>query len=154
MRTRERLLYVLPRVVLPGVQWQLTSKQYGSVNEQVQRVSEQLANITELAGGFDAMGFSQGTVHPSACGSILVLRSARRPVLARIRRALQLSARLQPRHVWLAAYGHLRHPWLPTVGRRLPARAPRRDGRRLYRMGTAQPCAGASLPLVHPGGSR
>lgn len=33
---------------------------YGSVNEQVQRVSEQLANITELAGGFDAMGFSQG----------------------------------------------------------------------------------------------
>ncbi|PCH43918.1 palmitoyl-protein thioesterase [Wolfiporia cocos MD-104 SS10] len=33
---------------------------YGNVNEQVERVSAQLANITELQGGFDAMGFSQG----------------------------------------------------------------------------------------------
>ncbi|KAI0940574.1 hypothetical protein AcW1_003733 [Taiwanofungus camphoratus] len=33
---------------------------YGNVNEQVSRVSEQLANITELQGGFDAIGFSQG----------------------------------------------------------------------------------------------
>ncbi|OBZ68161.1 Palmitoyl-protein thioesterase 1 [Grifola frondosa] len=33
---------------------------YGNVNEQVQVVSEQLANITELREGFDAIGFSQG----------------------------------------------------------------------------------------------
>ncbi|KAF7375973.1 Palmitoyl-protein thioesterase [Mycena sanguinolenta] len=33
---------------------------YGNVNEQVQFVSEQLAAIPELEGGFDAIGFSQG----------------------------------------------------------------------------------------------
>ncbi|KZT67183.1 alpha/beta-hydrolase [Daedalea quercina L-15889] len=33
---------------------------YGNVNEQVEQVAAQLANITELADGFDAMGFSQG----------------------------------------------------------------------------------------------
>lgn len=33
---------------------------YGNVNEQVAFVAEQLANVTELAGGFDALGFSQG----------------------------------------------------------------------------------------------
>ncbi|KZV69353.1 alpha/beta-hydrolase [Peniophora sp. CONT] len=33
---------------------------YGNVNEQVAFVAEQLANVTELAGGFDAIGFSQG----------------------------------------------------------------------------------------------
>ncbi|KAJ6495588.1 palmitoyl-protein thioesterase [Mycena vitilis] len=33
---------------------------YGNVNEQVQLVSEQLAAIPELEGGFDAIGFSQG----------------------------------------------------------------------------------------------
>ncbi|KAJ7078884.1 palmitoyl-protein thioesterase [Mycena belliarum] len=33
---------------------------YGNVNEQVQLVSEQLSAITELEGGFDAIGFSQG----------------------------------------------------------------------------------------------
>jgi len=33
---------------------------YGSVNEQVAFVAEQIANITELKHGFDAIGFSQG----------------------------------------------------------------------------------------------
>ncbi|KAJ7251799.1 palmitoyl-protein thioesterase [Mycena haematopus] len=33
---------------------------YGNVNEQVHLVSEQLAAIPELEGGFDAIGFSQG----------------------------------------------------------------------------------------------
>ncbi|CCL98365.1 uncharacterized protein FIBRA_00360 [Fibroporia radiculosa] len=33
---------------------------YGNVDEQVDLVSEQLANITELEEGFDAIGFSQG----------------------------------------------------------------------------------------------
>ncbi|KAH9858545.1 alpha/beta-hydrolase [Lenzites betulinus] len=33
---------------------------FGNVNEQIQIVSEQLANVTELQGGFDAIGFSQG----------------------------------------------------------------------------------------------
>ena len=33
---------------------------YGNVNEQVAFAAEQLANITELADGFDAIGFSQG----------------------------------------------------------------------------------------------
>ncbi|KAJ7755725.1 palmitoyl-protein thioesterase [Mycena maculata] len=33
---------------------------YGNVNEQVQLVSEQIAAISELEGGFDAIGFSQG----------------------------------------------------------------------------------------------
>ncbi|KAI0829895.1 alpha/beta-hydrolase [Trametes gibbosa] len=33
---------------------------FGNVNEQIQTVSEQLAGLTELQGGFDAIGFSQG----------------------------------------------------------------------------------------------
>ncbi|KAF7977768.1 hypothetical protein HWV62_2874 [Athelia sp. TMB] len=33
---------------------------YGNVNEQLELVSEQLANIEELGGGFDAIGLSQG----------------------------------------------------------------------------------------------
>jgi len=33
---------------------------FGNVNEQLEKVSEQLANITELSNGFDAIGFSQG----------------------------------------------------------------------------------------------
>ncbi|KAI0331191.1 alpha/beta-hydrolase [Cubamyces sp. BRFM 1775] len=33
---------------------------FGNVNEQVLLVAEQLANVTELQGGFDAIGFSQG----------------------------------------------------------------------------------------------
>jgi len=33
---------------------------YGNVNEQVEQVAAQLANITELADGFDGIGFSQG----------------------------------------------------------------------------------------------
>ncbi|KAJ7209623.1 palmitoyl-protein thioesterase [Mycena pura] len=33
---------------------------YGNVNEQVQLVSEQIAAIPELTGGFDGIGFSQG----------------------------------------------------------------------------------------------
>ncbi|KAI0071724.1 alpha/beta-hydrolase, partial [Panus rudis PR-1116 ss-1] len=33
---------------------------FGNVNEQVANVSIQLANIPELSGGFDAIGFSQG----------------------------------------------------------------------------------------------
>ncbi|KAI0633680.1 alpha/beta-hydrolase [Trametes polyzona] len=33
---------------------------FGHVNEQIRTASEQLANITELQGGFDAIGFSQG----------------------------------------------------------------------------------------------
>ncbi|KAH9945688.1 alpha/beta-hydrolase [Amylocystis lapponica] len=33
---------------------------FGDVNEQILQVSEQLANITELQVGFDAIGFSQG----------------------------------------------------------------------------------------------
>ncbi|EIM81182.1 alpha/beta-hydrolase [Stereum hirsutum FP-91666 SS1] len=33
---------------------------YGNVDEQVELVAAQLANITELSGGFDAIGFSQG----------------------------------------------------------------------------------------------
>lgn len=33
--------------------------QYGNVNEQVDFVAEQIANITELKHGFDAIGFSQ-----------------------------------------------------------------------------------------------
>jgi palmitoyl-protein thioesterase len=36
--------------------------QYGNVNEQVQLVSEQLAAIPELENGFDAIGFSQGSL--------------------------------------------------------------------------------------------
>ena len=34
--------------------------QFGDVNEQVRFAAEQIANITELQGGFDAIGFSQG----------------------------------------------------------------------------------------------
>jgi palmitoyl-protein thioesterase len=34
--------------------------QFGKVNEQLELVSQQLANISELRGGFDAIGFSQG----------------------------------------------------------------------------------------------
>ncbi|OSD01302.1 alpha/beta-hydrolase [Trametes coccinea BRFM310] len=33
---------------------------FGDVNEQVRFAAEQIANITELQGGFDAIGFSQG----------------------------------------------------------------------------------------------
>ncbi|THH20809.1 hypothetical protein EW146_g635 [Bondarzewia mesenterica] len=33
---------------------------YGNVDDQVEFVSSQLANISELANGFDALGFSQG----------------------------------------------------------------------------------------------
>ncbi|GBE81325.1 alpha/beta-hydrolase [Sparassis crispa] len=33
---------------------------FGNVNEQVEKVSEQLADVPELQGGFDAIGFSQG----------------------------------------------------------------------------------------------
>ena len=36
------------------------SVQWGNVNEQVANVSWQLSHIPELAGGFDAIGFSQG----------------------------------------------------------------------------------------------
>lgn len=38
--------------------------QYGSVDEQLEVVAQQLANITELSGGFDAIGFSQGVLCP------------------------------------------------------------------------------------------
>jgi hypothetical protein len=31
------------------------------VNEQVELVSQQLANVSELRNGFDAIGFSQGS---------------------------------------------------------------------------------------------
>lgn len=34
--------------------------QYGSVDQQLAIVAEQLASIPELSGGFDAIGFSQG----------------------------------------------------------------------------------------------
>lgn len=34
--------------------------QYGNVNEQIDFVAQQVANITELKDGFDAIGFSQG----------------------------------------------------------------------------------------------
>lgn len=34
--------------------------QYGNVNEQIDLVAEQIANVTELKDGFDAIGFSQG----------------------------------------------------------------------------------------------
>ena len=34
--------------------------QFGNVNEQIDFVAEQIANITELKDGFDAIGFSQG----------------------------------------------------------------------------------------------
>ncbi|KAI0267033.1 alpha/beta-hydrolase [Gloeopeniophorella convolvens] len=33
---------------------------YGDVNEQVELVAQQLQNVSELSGGFDAIGFSQG----------------------------------------------------------------------------------------------
>lgn len=33
--------------------------QFGNVNEQIDFVAEQIANITELEDGFDAIGFSQ-----------------------------------------------------------------------------------------------
>ncbi|KIY67317.1 alpha/beta-hydrolase [Cylindrobasidium torrendii FP15055 ss-10] len=33
---------------------------YGNINTQLEFVAEQLQNVTELAGGFDAIGFSQG----------------------------------------------------------------------------------------------
>ncbi|RPD63716.1 alpha/beta-hydrolase [Lentinus tigrinus ALCF2SS1-6] len=33
---------------------------FGHVNEQLEIVAEQLSNVTELSGGFDAIGFSQG----------------------------------------------------------------------------------------------
>ncbi|KAI0743399.1 alpha/beta-hydrolase [Daedaleopsis nitida] len=33
---------------------------FGDVNEQLEMVADQLANITQLAAGFDAIGFSQG----------------------------------------------------------------------------------------------
>jgi len=33
---------------------------YGNVNEQIDLVAQQVASIAELAGGFDAIGFSQG----------------------------------------------------------------------------------------------
>lgn len=35
--------------------------QYGNANEQIEFVATQLASIPELRGGFDAIGFSQGT---------------------------------------------------------------------------------------------
>lgn len=34
--------------------------QYGNVDEQIDLVAEQLAEVSELSGGFDAIGFSQG----------------------------------------------------------------------------------------------
>lgn len=37
--------------------------QFGNVNEQVEFVFQQIANITELKDGFDALGFSQGTIN-------------------------------------------------------------------------------------------
>ena len=37
-----------------------SAPQYGSVNDQIDLVAEQIANITELKDGFDAIGLSQG----------------------------------------------------------------------------------------------
>lgn len=33
---------------------------YGNVDEQLEGVAQQLADVPELQGGFDAIGFSQG----------------------------------------------------------------------------------------------
>jgi hypothetical protein len=37
------------------------SNQYGNVDDQVEQVAEQLKVVPELSGGFDAIGFSQGS---------------------------------------------------------------------------------------------
>jgi len=58
-RTAEPALYVVHRLADPRDS--LTdAPQYGNVNEQIDFVAEQIANITELKDGFDAIGFSQG----------------------------------------------------------------------------------------------
>jgi palmitoyl-protein thioesterase len=35
--------------------------QYGNVDEQVELVAQQLKDVPKLSGGFDAIGFSQGS---------------------------------------------------------------------------------------------
>ena len=44
------------------------SRQFGNVNEQLDFVATQLANVTELQDGFDAIGFSQGMLLLSCIG--------------------------------------------------------------------------------------
>ena len=39
--------------------------QFGNVDEQVELVSQQLKDICKLSGGFDAIGFSQGSYSKS-----------------------------------------------------------------------------------------
>ena len=36
-------------------------RQYGNVDEQVELVAQQLKDVPQLSGGFDAIGFSQGS---------------------------------------------------------------------------------------------
>ena len=55
-------LCVLPHCITPSPPltfylW----KQYGNIDDQVELVAAQLKAVSELSGGFDAIGFSQGS---------------------------------------------------------------------------------------------
>jgi palmitoyl-protein thioesterase len=50
----------------------LISRQYGNVNEQIEQVANQLADVEELEDGFDAIGFSQGLSLNKLCLFVMI----------------------------------------------------------------------------------
>src|ERR1700742_3290679 len=48
-----------------------THEQYGNIDDQVELVAEQLQDLPELSGGFDAIGFSQGSYQTGKRGKSL-----------------------------------------------------------------------------------
>jgi palmitoyl-protein thioesterase len=58
----QRATFVRPSLTSPSPLTHTVSlKQYGNVDDQVEQVSGQLKAVSELSGGFDAIGFSQGS---------------------------------------------------------------------------------------------
>jgi palmitoyl-protein thioesterase len=58
----QRATFVRPNLTSPSPPTHTVSlKQYGNVDDQVEQVAGQLKAVSELSGGFDAIGFSQGS---------------------------------------------------------------------------------------------
>ncbi|KAI0267048.1 alpha/beta-hydrolase [Gloeopeniophorella convolvens] len=65
-QVQSRIVDVHPKIFIhnvyidPDVKEDERAGFYGNINEQIEQVAQQLQNVSELSGGFDAIGFSQG----------------------------------------------------------------------------------------------
>ena len=50
-----------------------STRQFGNVDEQVELVARQLQDVRQLSGGFDAIGFSQGSYYTQKQNGLIVL---------------------------------------------------------------------------------